>query len=748
MTDPDRDSDISRLLAAGRRHHRAGALEQAASCYRSVLAVEQGNPDALYLLGLVAYRRGAIAEAMGLVRRAIDADPGHALAHGSLAQMLQDRGDDARAAAHYQRAAALRPANPDFHNGLGLSLARLGQLQPAMSALREAIRLRPDTARVYNNLGNIQRLDGDMGGAVASYQRCLALDPQFAEARNNLGVLYHQQQRLDEARRELEAAITIRTAYAEAHSNLGAVLNDAGDTESALIEFHNAMDLKPSCVEACINAGMALHRLGDHQRSRQTLDLALRIAPGHPTARWARCVAELDAVYPSTEAMQRARRGYQKRLGKLTSDDRRATGTRDTSSVVGALQPFLLPYQGGDDLALQCQYGDYVHGLVAGRDTDAGVSRAAGAGNAPARRAGPLRVGIVSGFFHDHSNWKIPIRGWLRHMAGRVALYGYHTGARTDSATRQARDLCRRFHEAGSAEQLAESIREDDIEVLIYPEVGMHPVTARLAARRLAPVQCASWGHPVTTGLPTMDYFLSSELMEPPGAESVYRETLVRLPGLSFTCEESDYPASGPAHRDRLGLAPGEALYLCVQNLSKYLPQHDRLLAAIAGAVPRARLVFIEGPEEVTRVFRERLRGAFDEAGVDFDAHVTFLPRLNSERYRELNRVADVCLDTPEWSGCNSTLEALSCGVPVVTLPGRWMRGRHTHAMYRKMGFEELCAADESEYVDLAVRLGNDDAWRQAMRHGITETAPRLFGDPGPAHALADFLLGKVRGTG
>ncbi|HSH40503.1 MAG TPA: tetratricopeptide repeat protein [Arenicellales bacterium] len=744
MPDPGCGSDAIRLLAAGRRHHRSGALEQAAACYRSVLAAEPGNPDALYLLGLVAYRRGSIAEALDLASRAIGADPGHALAHASLAQMLQDRGDDERAAAHYQRAAVLRPDNADFHNGLGLSLARLGRLQPAIAALRRAVTLRPDMAGAYNNLGNIQRLSGDLEGAVESYRRCLVLDPESAEAHNNLGVLYHQQQRLVEARRELEDAITIRSAYAEAHSNLGAVLNDAGDTEGALLEFHNAMDLKPSCVEACINAGMALHRLGDHQHSRQTLDLALRMAPGHPTARWARCVAELDVVYPSTEAMRRSRRGYEERLRQIAGDSERDVRTQDLSTVVGALQPFLLPYQGGDDLALQRLYGDYVHRLAGGGDSESGDP--GGAGAAPARRADPLRVGIVSGYFHDHSNWKIPIRGWLRHMGGRVALYCYYTGARSDQATRQARSWCRRFHEARSAEQLAEAIREDDIEVLIYPEVGMHPVTARLAARRLAPVQCTSWGHPVTSGLPTMDYFLSSELMEPPDGDSAYRETLVRLPGLSFICERQDYPGTGAAARDDLGLGREEVVYLCVQNLSKYLPQHDHLLAAIAGAVPRARLVFIQGPRDATGVFEKRLRTAFDQAGVSFDDHVSFLPRLASARYRELNLVADICLDTLEWSGCNSTLEALSCGVPVVTLPGRWMRGRHSYGMYLKMGFQELCAADEKDYVDLAVRLGTDAAWRRAVRRGIGGALPGLFGDPTPAHALVDFLLAQARG--
>ena len=68
--------------------------------------------------------------------------------------------------------------------------------------------------------------------------------------------------------------------------------------------------------------------------------------------------------------------------------------------------------------------------------------------------------------------------------------------------------------------------------VLLYPEVGMDMIVGWLAAQRLAPVQCVAWGHPETTGMPTIDYFLSSDFMEPPDAATHYTESLVRMPHL------------------------------------------------------------------------------------------------------------------------------------------------------------------------------------------------------------------------
>ena len=147
-----------------------------------------------------------------------------------------------------------------------------------------------------------------------------------------------------------------------------------------------------------------------------------------------------------------------------------------------------------------------------------------------------MRVGIVSGFFRQHSNWKLPIKGWLSQLdRQRFRAFGYHTGNQEDGETKVAASFCDRFVQSPlPLDRWRQEILADAPHVLIYPEVGMHPISAQLAAQRLAPVQCNSWGHPDTSGYPTLDYYLSSELMEPSDGQSHYTERLVRLPNLSI----------------------------------------------------------------------------------------------------------------------------------------------------------------------------------------------------------------------
>ena len=155
-----------------------------------------------------------------------------------------------------------------------------------------------------------------------------------------------------------------------------------------------------------------------------------------------------------------------------------------------------------------------------------------------------IRLGIVSGWFQDHTIFRLFLESWLAELdRDRFEIVAFHTGQSHDRETARAATLSGRFvHGLTSAAQWREAVLREEPHVLLYPEVGMDPVAARLAAQRLAPVQCVAWGHPETTGMPTMDYFLSADLMEPPGADAHYTEQLVRLPGLGLHYTPDDAP--------------------------------------------------------------------------------------------------------------------------------------------------------------------------------------------------------------
>ena len=390
---------------------------------------------------------------------------------------------------------------------------------------------------------------------------------------------------------------------------------------------------------------------------------------------------------------------------------------------------------------LQALYGSLVCRIMAARYPP-------GALPAPPRGGEPVRVGIVSGFLRRHSNWKIPIRGWLGQLdRRRFQMFGYHTGAEQDAETKTAAALCERFVQGPlPLDRWRQSILEDAPHVLIYPELGMDPRCAQLAAQRLAPVQCASWGHPETSGFPTIDYFLGSELMEPADAQDHYTERLVRLPNLSIYYEP---PVARPADLDRaeLGLRSTASVYWCGQSLSKYLPQFDPVFPRIAREAGDCQFAFVEfpGAPHVTDLFRTRLERAFAAFGLRAGDYCVFLPRLDPNRFLAAMGQCDVFLDSIGWSGCNSTLESLAHDLPIVTMAGPLMRGRHTTAILKRMGVVETIPATIDEYVSTAVRLAKDAPLRTALKTRIAQTKHRVYRDRACIAALEDFLDREAR---
>jgi protein O-GlcNAc transferase len=259
-------------------------------------------------------------------------------------------------------------------------------------------------------------------------------------------------------------------------------------------------------------------------------------------------------------------------------------------------------------------------------------------------------------------------------------------------------------------------------------------------------VQCNSWGHPETSGFPTLDYYLSSELMEPPNAEDYYTERLVRLPNLSIYYEPLDPPRLSLTRAD-LGLRSTTTVYWCGQSLYKYLPQFDQVFPRIAQNVDNCQFVFIQYPKgiHVTELFRKRLDEAFSAVGLRAADSCVILPRLDADRFAAAMGQCDIVLDSVGWSGCNSTLESLQHDLPIVTLPGPLMRSRHSSAFLKVMGIEETIADTVDDYVSIAIRLARDVPWRSAVKAKISLNKDRIYREPTCLPALQKFLWNVAR---
>ena len=360
----------------------------------------------------------------------------------------------------------------------------------------------------------------------------------------------------------------------------------------------------------------------------------------------------------------------------------------------------------------------------------------------------PLRVGVVSGWFFRHSNWKIPIKGWIENIdKKRFSLYGYYTRRTKDRETEVAKQSFSRFVEdIHSFEDFCKTIREDNLHILIYPEIGMDPVTVRLASLRLAPIQCSSWGHPDTSGLPTIDYFISGDLIESVEADGHYTEQLIRLPNLSIYYTPWEIP-SAEVDRNTFGLDPKAILFHCCQSLFKFSPQYDIIFVRIAQEVEDCKFLFSSHPRSsfIIEQFRSRIYQAFNRFNLNAEDYIVFLPYLDTSHYEAINCISDVFLDPIGWSGCTSVLEAINRNLPVVTYPSKLMRGREGSAILTMMGLTEMIPQSVDDYIKIAIRLGRNSEWRKEISERIAANKHRIYRDRTCITALEDFLEATVK---
>jgi len=291
----------------------------------------------------------------------------------------------------------------------------------------------------------------------------------------------------------------------------------------------------------------------------------------------------------------------------------------------------------------------------------------------------------------------------------------------------------------GSVRENARALLDVGADIIVYPELGLDYRTAALAAFRLAPVQVCGWGHPVTSGLPTIDAFLSCAAMEPANASEHYTERLLTLPALGMRYLSPPIP---PARsRDELGLPSSGTLYLVPHSLFKLHPDNDAVYSGVLANDPAATLIFFEGVDGgARRITRRRLSRLFAECGVDFAARTRFLPMRSRDAFLQVLLAGDVVLDSLRFSGGNVSLDALHCGVPVVTHPGEFMRGRQTMAMLQQIGGAELICGSIESMIETAVDVANDTSRRQKLGATLRANLPALTQSDTPLHALDETL--------
>jgi len=725
--------NIAELLQQALALHTAGRLAEAEKLYQQVLAFEPEQPDALHLLGAMAQQLGQSETAVALIRRAIARYPNNPDMHKNLGVALLSLRRFAEAQTSFESVLQFNPADGDAWHQRATTLRAQTRLVEAEQSSREAVRLAPHHADAHDQLGLLLQARGEYVAAGECFQRTIALQPKHILARVHQGINHSAHGRWPEAQRCFDEALALQPNHVQALLALGSMLHDQGSSTQAAVAFQRAVTADPRHAGARSALGTVLEKLGRVDEAREQLRESLKLKPVDGVR--LRLALLPHVIAPSIEALAIAREQTE---AELTALEGQPLAIAHPIGEVGST-PFFFAYHGFDVRSLFERLARVY------RRASPRLTYVAPHCVTPSRQSGqPIRVGIVSKFFHDHPIGKFYLDLLRQLDRGRfevVALTMSHVDDAVSRSLPSAADrVVRLSPELWIARQ---QIADERLDALVYTDIGMDPWTYYLAFARLAPVQCVLPGHPVTSGIDTLDYFISSRLMEPEESESHYSERLVALNSLP-SCMVRPQLTSPPRTRGELGLPAEGHLYLSAQTVYKYHPAFDELFARILRADSQGRLVLFAGRlDEWTSLFKQRLQRAMPDV---FD-RVTFVSRLSHADYLHALTLADSILDTPAFNGGTTSVDAVAVGAPVVTLPGPFMRMRTTLGVYNAIGVHDLVARDADEYVQLALRLANDQPWRDQVREKILAASDKLFENHRFVEEFQAFLVAACKSS-
>jgi protein O-GlcNAc transferase len=665
-------SDSKHHTRQGTVHHRAGDLKAAKADYQTALDAAPDDAETWHLLGQLLHSEGDSGAAISHIRQALELDSGLAGAAFNLAVLYDQTGDGRQAEDQYQAHLAAEPAD-------SAALFALARLQH-------------------------RRDGGEL--AAETYRRLLDIDADHLGGRINLGACLNELGRPEDAIAQLQIALSAAEDVG-ALNNMGIANQALGRNEAARGYLARAHGAEPGNPVIAANLARTGLRLGEYDASLGVLKSALKVAPAGGALRALNALA-LPYIADNTDMLSNARARMEAEIGRLENLD---APIENPLTDVG-MTNFQAVYHGLDDRPLQ----EALAAFYARNCPE--LTFIAPHCEGSARSGGKTRIGFASAHLGSHTIGKLNHRLIAGLSRDKFDVHVFALGGSEPDAGPDTTVHALPTNLAGARAAIAEA-RPD---ILYYPDIGMEPMSYFLGYARLAPVQCVTWGHPVTTGLPEMDYFLSNKMAEPDGAQAYYSEPLILSERLDV-CYARPAALDNIKSRDALGLSANAHLYLCAQSLFKVHPSMDATFAQILDQDPKAEILFIDGQQESwSAALKSRFQITIPDAG-----RIRFISRLSGAAFAHLIAAADVLLDTFPFSGGNTSFEALAQGKPVVTLPGAYFGGRFSYALLRQMDVLDTVADDAGDYARIAVQLAGDVDQRRQLKDRILEAGDAIF---------------------
>jgi len=560
--------------------------------------------------------------------------------------------------------------------------------EKSIKILMQKIQTEPYNIENDYKLGALLKSIGQFEDAKKCYHRILQKFPSDVDTLFDMAFAYQHLGQNDEAIKWYEKLFQIDPKHTQAHVNTGHIYRIQGQIQQACQHFM----LAESTMK---NAGLEVLR--------------------H---------VSLPVLYHSKDEIL----FYRQRLIDYVSNNQ--VDLQDPFKQVGITQ-FLLAYHGLDDTFIQKSIADFYYRSCPSLNY---ISPYLNQKKAQRR----ISIGFVSTFFWElHPVGKV-FQGLIKYLNSeifRVVLFHTSNKVFVQSKIHELHKEKIKYLPRDLS-QCRNIIANEKLDILFYPEIGMDPLIYFLAFSRLAKVQCVGWGHPVTSGIKNIDYYISTVDMEPNNGMMHYTEKLVMLKTF-ISCFYRPQIQTHHLKRSDFNIPDGH-WYVCPQNIQKMHPDMDTLFSEILKNDPKGLLILYAGKYPV---LTQQLKNRMKQSMPGLMKRIIFEKSMPFDTFLQFLNLCDAVLDVPYFSSGTTSLEAFSVGVPIVTMPGDFFRNRLAYGCLNRINVFDTIAKSLSHYVTLANQLACDKDFRRNVSDKILTNSDVLFNNQEVIRAYEQFFI-------
>lgn len=715
---------------------------------------EPQNHQVLKLLSEIASQEGDYQQAGELIEAAIHLEGEKAEYYFSLGELLIKRNQMPRAIQSLQTSANLDEHYLAPRQKLMEYYRSIGQLEGMKKYLSELTKLNPEEPSHWILSGQVYGKEGQFGQAIECFEQVVELGHGNDQIHNRLAALYFKVKNINQSINHSLKTTELNPDFVTAHLNLINLYYQLNLSEKLLPHLRQALAIKPEsykmllrlpsndvlsessitifeellkfkegqCIHSLTNLAIIYTRLSEFDIAQNYFNQAQKLEPHNSHLVFQRTFT-LPYIYKSHQDIL----DWQKRFtANLTWLKNKIT---EPNFIVPEPAPipanFIVAYQGLNSKDLLMDTADMMSKLYRQVSTT------------PRFKNDKIRVGILSAFLNDHSVYdcyRNLIVSFSNSSEFELVLISFKE---THTELQQVETLA--LANQNYSQQI-ESIQSLSLDILIYLEIGMHAATYRLALNRLASVQCVMAGHPITTGMESMDYFISGDSYATPNSQDYYREKLALLKGMvGVNYRAPERPLQTKSKQD-LNLPSTGHLYTCPMTLIKIHPDFDHALQHILEQDQDGHIILFKTlNRQLHPPLIKRLSQLMNPEQLN---RVHFLDWMPKEDFLLTLIYSDVVLDSFHFGGGNTCFLTLGLAIPMVTWPSEFLRGRACYGLYKQMDMLDCIANSQEHYVELAVKIATSPELRDQLSQTIATKNHVLFNDNQGIETFKDFCKG------